>query len=76
MTPVYATATSYMPWLLTELLNETDETSYVALVSSILQSIQKAIFSSSVSFCLEHSCSKTLLKDFIFESQFEFLAVY
>ena len=76
MTPVHATATSYMPWLLTELLNEPVETTYVALVSSTLQSIQRAVFSLCVSFCLEHSCSKTLLKDFIFESQFQFLAFY
>ena len=60
MTPVYATATSYMPWLLTELLNEPVETSYVALVSSVLQSIPKAIF--FMCFLLSRTL---LLKDII-----------
>ena len=60
MTPVYATATSYMPWLLTELLNEPVETTYVALVSSVLQSIQKAIF--FMCFLLSRTL---LLKDII-----------
>ena len=60
MTPVHATATSYMPWLLTELLNEPVETTYVALVSSVLQSIQKAIF--FMCFLLSRTL---LLKDII-----------